>query len=102
MGSFLSDIASTNHDIGRQLPLNAETPALFLRSAIVGSNAERTVCSKTDVVQQAERTSCGLNQSIGERVVQVQVRRLAIAVIGCDNVGVFIETGAAIGHNSAG
>ena len=62
--------------------------------------AQRTIGVEAHVVQQAERISRGLNQSVGEGIVQVQVRSGAIVVKGGDHVGGLVETLAAVGDDA--
>src|SRR5436309_2730630 len=58
--------------------------------------AQRAIRAKANIVHQAKRTPGRLDQSVGERIVQVQVRCGAIVLIRGDHVGVLIKTLAPI------
>src|SRR5438309_8750981 len=58
--------------------------------------AQRAIRAEANIVHQAEQTPRGLDQSVGERIAQVQVRCGAIVLIGGDHIGELIETLAPI------
>ena len=68
--------------------LNAEAPALLVRSAVRAAGADRTAGKVSNVVQQAKCARAGrLNQSVGEGIVHAQIGRCSIVLIGSDHLG---------------
>jgi hypothetical protein len=65
-----------------QLPFDAEAPALLV--GVVGDVAQRTVAPYPTSFIRPSLASGGLDQSVGERIAQVQVRRRAVVLIGGD------------------
>src|SRR6266849_621585 len=101
VGALLADIFCVEQDVARQFALDPEAPALLIRSLVRTRGAQRTVRSETYIVQQPERISCGLNQSVGERITKIHERSRKVGWIDCDHICVLIETCAAVGNDTS-
>ena len=96
MAALLTDVFSINQDVARQLVLDAEAPALLIRSLVPTLGAKWTVGAETYIVQQPKRVACGLNQPEGKRIIEVHERSRVVGWIYCDHVRILIETSAAV------
>src|SRR5262249_30989588 len=85
---FLPNVLHAEQSAPTHFAFDAETPGLLVGSSGGGAGAERANSPKAHVSHQAEGTSSWLNQSIRERIVQVQVGRRSVILVGGDHVGV--------------
>src|SRR6202035_1316367 len=98
----LSQILCVDHHVPRHLAFDSNTPALLIGGLVCGPCAERTVRVVTYVIQQTQRASRRLNQSVRKGITQMEVGCGSIILISSDHVGVLVEALAAVGHDSAG
>src|ERR1035437_6740007 len=81
-GSLLADVFGVEHDVAGQFPLDSKAPTLFIRCPVRDGGAERAVGVKSNIVHQSQRISRRLNQTVRVRIAQVQVRSVALVLIG--------------------